>query len=445
MVASRRRSDADPPVLVLATTTAATNTTCKITEESMLLDLMLKAGRILTKNGWIDAEDSELLVLICAEAKEALRKEQEKKREASHHAQQLISAKDDRLTQQLGKEKAVLQAAYDQLLRRLNSQKQRKLEQNQPADSDANQQSADQSDRDKETKTLALKDADGVSDSPTLLGIPLDAFHSAMTFLEAGGIWTLSCCSKSARVRGHDEGLWRLIAKRDYPYLIEMVERIKGSNGGEDDEDKVADTSTWLAVARLMPLTSSTPGRYVSVPLPPPSRHLRLMYRRECVLDVIEKPELYRDSMDARPKPLSSYCLHLKFHLERDGRSVAVVSKFVDEMEFGLRGGESNGDAIRFTLDMYPKLREYDYGSIYISCDLVQRSTNKRCPLLPKGCLDYRFHHYGDYVSGEYWLETNGDNDVTIRGEYVETLLYIKTSQGKCPCTCGGWVNDPDV
>ena len=310
------------------------------------LGFVLKAGRILTKNGWIDAEDSEVLVLICAEAREALRKEQQKKKEASHHAQQLIPAKDDRSTQQLEKEKAVLQAAYDQLLRRLNAQKQhskleQEQEQNQPADSDAKLVPVDESGHGKETKTLALKDADGSADSPTLLGIPLDAFHSAMTFLEAPNIWTLSCCSKSARVRGHDEGLWRLIAKRDYPYLIEMVERIKGSNGGEDDEDKVADTSTWLAVARLMPLTSSTPGRYVSVPLPPPSRNLRLMYRRECVLDVIEKPELYRDSMDAPPKPLSSYCLHLKFHLERDGRSVAVVSKFVDEMEFGLRRGES--------------------------------------------------------------------------------------------------------
>ena len=120
-----------------ATTAAATNTKRKITEEmSMDSDFMLKAGKILSKNGWIGAEDTEVLVLICDEAKEALlRKEQQrKKREASHHAQQLISAKDDLSKQQLEKEKAVLQAAHDQLLRRLNSRQKQHNKLEQPTD-----------------------------------------------------------------------------------------------------------------------------------------------------------------------------------------------------------------------------------------------------------------------------------------------------------------------
>lgn len=192
---------------VPATTAAATFMKFKIIDESQFnSDLMLKAGKILSKNGWIDAEDAEVLVLIFAEAKEALRKEQQRKREASHHAQQLIFAKYDRSTQRLEKEKAVLQAAYDQLLRRL-----KKLElgqeQNQPADTDAKLVPEDRSGHgckgSKEAKTLASKDADGVADSPNLLGIPLDAFQSAMTFLDFVDIWTTSCCSKSARVRGY--------------------------------------------------------------------------------------------------------------------------------------------------------------------------------------------------------------------------------------------------
>ena len=438
MVGSRRRSDADPPVLVLATTTAATNTKRKITEEmSMDSDFMLKAGKILSKNGWIGAEDTEVLVLICDEAKEALlRKEQQRKREASHHAQQLISAKDDLSKQQLEKEKAVLQAAYDQLLRRLNSRQKQHNKLEQPTDSDAKLVPVDQSDHDKETKTLALKDADGGADSPTLLGIPLDAFHSAMTFLDFEDIWNTSCCSKSSRMRGYDEGLWRLIAKRDYPRLIDMAERIKDGTSGGVAGGEAMNIDTWSAVHWLTRL-----GEYVPVRFPPPSSSLRLMYRRERALDVSRwypYPQLY----PAPPKALPSYYIHLKFHLERDRRSVAVhvASKFVDQMEFGNRRDSPtcNRDAIRFTLDVYPQLREYNYDSIEISCDLIQRSTSKRCVLSAIEEIESRrYDGPCEYLVPSSVLQK-------IQGGDVRTHLHFKTRQDDCPCSCGGWVCDPD-
>ena len=432
MVGSRRHSDAD--VTEPATTAAATNTKREITEEMpMDSDLMLKAGKILTKNAWIDAEDLEVLALICAEAKEALRKEQQRKREASHYAQQLISAKDDRSTQRLEKEKAVLQAAYDQLLRRLNARQKQHAKLEQPKDSDAKLVPVDQSDHDKETKTLALKDADGVADSPTLLGTPLDAFHSAMTFLDFEDIWTTSCCSKSSRMRGYDEGLWRLIAKRDYPHLIELVERIKDGTGGGVGGGEAMNMDTWSAVYGRNRI-----GEYVPVRFPPPSSSLRLMYRRERVLDVsrtYSSPELYPEA----PKALPSYYIHLKFHLMRDLRSVGVVSKFVDQMEFGKRRDESGGDAIRFTLDVYPQLREYEYDSIEVSCDLVQRSTSKRCVLIAVKEIESRRYDDGP---GEYLVSSSEHQ--RIQGGIVRACLHFKTNQDDCPCSCGGWVCDPD-
>ena len=121
MVGSRR------PPLLPTTTAAAADTKRKMLEEpsSMDWELMLNAGKIVTKNGWIDGKDSKGLVLICDEAREVLRKQKEKEqqREASH-APQIIPAKDDlSVVQQLEKENAVLQAACNQLLRRLNAQK----------------------------------------------------------------------------------------------------------------------------------------------------------------------------------------------------------------------------------------------------------------------------------------------------------------------------------
>ena len=88
MVGSRR------PPLLPTTTAAAADTKRKMLEEpsSMDWELMLNAGKILTKNGWIDGKDSESLVLICDEAKKALQQQKEQQREASH-APQIIPAK----------------------------------------------------------------------------------------------------------------------------------------------------------------------------------------------------------------------------------------------------------------------------------------------------------------------------------------------------------------
>ena len=211
-------------------------------------------------------------------------------------------------------------------------------------------------------------------------------------------------------MRGHDEGLWRLIAKRDYPYLLEMIERVRASNdGGEDDEDRVADMSTWAAVEGRRPCRGRMP----------------------CTCTSWE----------------SSECVY-----------VAVVSKFVDKMEFGDRMDErTDDDAIRFTLDVYPDLREYEYDGISISCDLVQRLSNKRCPLLSRGRLVYSFGFRrsrrlvlsppAPYVPGEYYVDATfdeGGNEIAFRDRHVDAHMYIKTSQDECPCSCGGWINDPD-
>ena len=87
MVGSRR------PPAPPATTAAAANAKCKVPEKTSLdWEVMLSAGKILTKNGWIDGKDSESLVLICDEAKKALQQQKEQQREASH-APQIIPAK----------------------------------------------------------------------------------------------------------------------------------------------------------------------------------------------------------------------------------------------------------------------------------------------------------------------------------------------------------------
>lgn len=380
-------------------------------------------------------------MLICDEAREVLRKQKEKEqqREASH-APQIIPAKEDPSMQRLEKEKAVLQAAYDQLLRRLNDQKKHG-EQNQPDKTmtcgDAKQQSSDSSSTKKEKH-----DEDGTS----LFGLNCAEFSGAVAlFMTMGDVGALARCSKEvnafvkrAILENDDDGPWRLMAKRDYPYLFELIKRVRASNGnGEADEDRAADMSTWLAVARWMP--SASGGCHVFVPLPPPSSNARLMYRRERVLEGNgEKPIICRYGMGAPPKPLSSYCLHLKFHLEQDGRKVAVVSKFVEEMVFGLRKDQTNGDAIRFTLDVYPELRKYEYDSVEISCDLVQRLSNKRCPLFSRGKMEIGGR------TGEYYVGWGANNVVDFRVGHVDPEMYIWTSQGKCPCSCGGWVGDPD-
>ena len=123
---------------------------------------------------------------------------------------------------------------------------------------------------------------------------------------------------------------------------------------------------------------------------------------------------------------------------------VAVVSKFVDEMEFGLRRDESGYDAMKFTLDVYPELREYEYDRIFISCVLVQRSSHKLFPLLAPTSLDYGFEQYKEYVAGEYYFGTDVPDRVEIHGGKLATILCIKTNQGECPYSCGGWINDPD-
>ena len=124
---------------------------------------------------------------------------------------------------------------------------------------------------------------------------------------------------------------------------------------------------------------------------------------------------------------------------------VAVVSKFVDEMEFGLRRDESGYDAMKFTLDVYPELMEYEYDNISISCVLVQRTSHKIFPLLAPTLLGYGFGFDKEYVAGEYNLgSTNNIDHVKIPGGQLATFLRIKTSQGQCPCSCGGWVSDPD-
>lgn len=230
-----------------------------------------------------------------------------------------------------------------------------------------------------------------------------------------------------------------------------MVGRARdGINSGEYDEGEATNMDTWLTVTGRGTLSTPGSGRSFfgrdvlhEVSVPPPSINPRLMYRRERVFDALGKPEssMYpHDTMCVQPKPLSFYHLHFKFHLKRDRRSVAVVSKFVEEMEFGDRMGRSDCDAIRFTLDVYPELRVYEYDDLRISCDLVQRLTNKRCPLLSNGRLVSN-------IPGECFVDASfvdASNEVEFHCGSVVAQLCIREGRGKCPCSCSGWVSDPD-
>ena len=96
-------------------------------------------------------------------------------------------------------------------------------------------------------------------------------------------------------------------------------------------------------------------------------------------------------------------------------------------MEFGNRRDSPtcNRDAIRFTLDVYPQLREYNYDSIEISCDLIQRSTSKRCVLSAIEEIESRrYDGPCEYLVPSSVLQK-------IQGGDVRTHLHFKTRQDK--------------